>query len=108
MRLLCDQCSCARIPTAEEEALFARWCVPSPCELREPKGCNSCANTGYHGRVPVLELIATTDELRALIQKGETASYQLPPERQLSGHALHLVAEGKTSLEEAIRVTGVA
>ncbi len=108
MRLLCDQCSRSRFLTDEEEALFARWCVPTPSELREPTGCNSCANTGYHGRVPVLELIATTDELRGLIQKGETASYRLPPERQLSGHALHLVAEGKTGLEEAIRVTGVA
>jgi general secretion pathway protein E len=108
IRTICSKCATTRDLSAMEQDIFARWDVAAPAQLHEPVGCSACENNGYRGRIPVLELITMTDELRALVQSGQSASYRLPPEKQLPGHALNLVAAGKTSLAEAIRVTGVS
>jgi general secretion pathway protein E len=108
IRTICSKCATTRDLSAMEQDIFARWNVTAPAQLHEPLGCTACENNGYRGRIPVLELITMTDELRALVQSGQSASYRLPPEKQLPGHALNLVAVGKTSLAEAIRVTGVS
>jgi type IV pilus assembly protein PilB len=72
-------------------------------------GCEHCAHTGYLGRVPVVELLTPTDELRDAIARGATAhdirsamrSAGVPTMRD---RALELVRTGVTSLEEVERV----
>jgi CheY-like chemotaxis protein len=72
-------------------------------------GCEHCAHTGYLGRVPVVELLTPTDELRDAIARGATAhdirsamrSAGVPTMRD---RALELVRSGVTSLEEVERV----
>ncbi len=108
LRTLCGDCAIERDVTAAEHDLFSRWNIAAPAKISDAVGCTACGHNGYKGRIPVLELIAMTDELRAMVQAGQTSSYRLPPNEQLPGHALNLVVQGKTSLAEAIRVTGVA
>jgi general secretion pathway protein E len=75
-----------------------------------PVGCPECGQTGYKGRTGVYELMATNDELRALIhanapesQIRETATQS--GLRSMRDDGERLVAQGLTSIEEVWRVT---
>ncbi len=73
-------------------------------------GCSQCFGTGYRGRLAIMETVPMTPALRTLIfqraQEGEL-SRQAKEEGMvpLREAALLEAAEGKTSLEEMLRVT---
>jgi type IV pilus assembly protein PilB len=72
-------------------------------------GCPQCKHTGYIGRVPVAELLTPSDSLRDAIARGAT-SHEIRAAMRSAGfptmrdHALALVTEGITSIEEVDRV----
>jgi len=72
-------------------------------------GCEHCKHTGYGGRVPIAELLTPSDELRDAIVRGATA-HEIRASMHASGtpnmrdHAMRLVAEGITSIDEVNRV----
>jgi type II secretory ATPase GspE/PulE/Tfp pilus assembly ATPase PilB-like protein len=79
IRVLCPKCKEAYNPTPVEyeeiiEAYGYDWwggtgITYSPqLTLYRPKGCPSCNNTGYKGRMGVHELLVGTDELKRAIQ----------------------------------------
>jgi type II secretory ATPase GspE/PulE/Tfp pilus assembly ATPase PilB-like protein len=75
-------------------------------------GCSRCAESGYRGRLPVLEVLPMTPTLTALISHGCTMDeLQLAAAQtgftSLYTSALARVAEGDTTLEEVERVVGV-
>ena len=41
-----------------------------PCSVMKGKGCESCNNTGYKGRVALVEVMEISDEVRELILSG--------------------------------------
>lgn len=72
-------------------------------------GCEHCRHTGYGGRVPIAELLTPSDELRDTIVRGATANDIRAAMRaagtpNMRDHAMRLVAEGVTSLEEVNRI----
>ncbi|HAM72204.1 MAG TPA: secretion system protein E [Verrucomicrobiales bacterium] len=74
------------------------------------RGCERCNNSGYAGRVAILEVMTMTDEIRKLvIQKasamdvGKVAASQ--GMRTLRMAALEKVREGVTTLEQTLVVT---
>lgn len=74
------------------------------------KGCESCFNGGYRGRVGCYEVMRLNDELRDLIAKGaSTAMLRFAAKAggmvPLKEYSLRLVAQGHTTPEECIRVT---
>jgi len=83
VRTLCKNCKEAYHPTIEEyneivesygPDLFAKLNIPYTDELTlyRPKGCGSCDNTGYKGRMGIHELVINTDQVKRLIQKHES------------------------------------
>jgi CheY-like chemotaxis protein len=72
-------------------------------------GCEHCRHTGYRGRVPIAELITPSDELREAIVGG-AAAHDIRAAMRASGtsnmrdHAMRLVSEGVTSIEEVNRI----
>ena len=42
--------------------------------LYHPKGCPQCAQTGYTGRISIIEMLPMTDPLRSLVMKHATPS----------------------------------
>ncbi|NKB61626.1 MAG: type II secretion system protein GspE [Gammaproteobacteria bacterium] len=75
----------------------------------EPRGCQTCAFTGYRGRTGIYELIIVDDTLRSMIHEKR-------PEHEMLAHArltsvgiqesgLELVKAGITSTGELTRVT---
>ncbi len=74
------------------------------------RGCGTCNNTGYRGRVALYEIMEVTDELRELILAGATS---LELRRQaieegmitLRGSGLQKIRDGLTTVEEVVRET---
>ncbi|HYA15523.1 MAG TPA: ATPase, T2SS/T4P/T4SS family [Syntrophales bacterium] len=83
VRTLCKKCKEAYHPTDEEykeivraygKKLFDKLNVPSAkiLNLYRPKGCDSCENSGYKGRMGIHELLINTDTNKRLILKRAT------------------------------------
>ncbi len=81
--------------------------------LYKARGCPKCANTGYHGRSALMEILLVSDAMRELIVK-ETSSdeirHQAIKEGMVSLRELGLqrAKDGLTSLEEILMVTSGA
>jgi general secretion pathway protein E len=77
--------------------------------LYRSRGCGQCGNTGFFGRIAVVEVMTMSDRLRRLVLKragaGEIHEAALAEGMHtMFQDALDKVAAGVTSLEEALRV----
>ncbi len=74
------------------------------------KGCDKCSNTGYRGRLAVLETLAVDDNIRDMIVK-RVSSYEIKDYAIKTGmstlrdDAVKKCCQGVTTLDEVIRVT---
>ncbi|HVF24222.1 MAG TPA: type IV-A pilus assembly ATPase PilB [Pyrinomonadaceae bacterium] len=74
------------------------------------KGCSTCNNTGYKGRIGLYEVMEITDELRELILIGASA-LELRKKAiddgmiTLRESGLYKIREGVTTVEEVVRET---
>jgi len=74
------------------------------------RGCDVCGNTGYKGRVGLIEVMTITDALRELIMSGAT-SIELKKVANESGmislrrSGLFKIKDGITTIEEVVRET---
>jgi len=74
------------------------------------KGCATCNNTGYKGRIGLYEVMEITDELRELILIGASA-LELRKKAiddgmiTLRESGLFKIREGVTTIEEVVRET---
>jgi type II secretory ATPase GspE/PulE/Tfp pilus assembly ATPase PilB-like protein len=93
---------------AAETELAARYEVDP---VARAVGCEHCGQSGYTGRMPVLETLIVDESLRELIARDATAG-ELQRAAQHSGMrrihqvARERVAEGETTLQEIHRVLG--
>src|SRR5215813_9705869 len=74
------------------------------------KGCSTCNNTGYKGRIGLYEVMEVTDDIRELILIGASA-LELRKKAiddgmiTLRESGLHKIRAGLTTLEEVVRET---
>jgi len=74
------------------------------------KGCSTCNNTGYKGRIGLYEVMEITDEIRELILIGASA-LELRKKAiddgmiSLRESGLHKIRAGVTTIEEVVRET---
>ncbi len=78
-------------------------------QLYRGKGCRSCMNTGYAGRVGIYELLQMNEELRELIVQRESSGKVLAAGRRnglrlLREDGFDKVRAGQTTIEEVARV----
>jgi type II secretory ATPase GspE/PulE/Tfp pilus assembly ATPase PilB-like protein len=81
------------------QRLVRRLCVGC-----DGTGCEACLDTGYHGRVPVVEWCKVTDDLREQIRLHGPAGIR--PHRSLEDAARALVRDGVTDAAETCRLFG--
>jgi type II secretory ATPase GspE/PulE/Tfp pilus assembly ATPase PilB-like protein len=74
------------------------------CSDCSGKGCSSCLQTGYRGRLPVVESFRVTDAMRHRIATGDLEGFAAKP--SLADNAHTLIEAGLTSEAELIRVLG--
>jgi len=113
VRKICPHCAVDRHLDAEEIATL-RLSVPPgrKVKVREGEGCHECRGTGYLGRTGIFEILSIDESIKDLVLRGAS-----PPEikrlavehdmRTLRQSALRKLAEGVTTFEEVVRVTGI-
>ena len=108
VRRLCPQCKSMSPLTPQQRSMFAANKVPSPAgvtHLYEAQGCPDCRETGYKGRIALMELCPFNHELADLVAanapQGEMRKIATAMGlRTLYQEGLQQVLEGETSLEE--------
>jgi general secretion pathway protein E len=109
IRSLCDGCKISRETSLEDVVRFEAVGLPAPSSLFEPNGCAKCAQSGFHGRIPLIEVIEIDEDLREDIRHRRTDEHidVRPRGETLLGHGLALVASGRTSLAEIERAVNL-
>ena len=110
IRRVCPDCAQPLIGalTDEEETLGARYGV---LPLSRAVGCKRCGNTGYRGRLPLIEVAVITPALADMIAGGATA-HALQRAAMSQGMAsmrdvaVARLRRGETTLQEIERVIG--
>lgn len=107
VKTLCPHCK-ERVEVNEE----VRRMVPQLSvgeKIWRPVGCTHCNNTGYMGRTAVHEVLPVTGAIRALIEGTAPAEAIRqaagPSFATLRDSMLRLVREGRSSLQELLRIT---
>lgn len=112
VRTLCKHCHTWHEADSFEKEIFKEVNSNSDLKLPHPKGCEHCSHTGFSGRTAIYEIAPIDEQMRRLIH-GNAAEYELENYvRQQAGSiradGLRKVLEGKTTLEEVLRVTNEA
>ena len=117
VKKLCPMCKEEYYPSIEE----ARQILTDPVEIQKltqtkiykPHGCPNCKNTGYLGRLAVLEILVINNEIRKMIAQRahdvELEDYAVKRGmKTLKMSCLRHILEGNTSIEEQVRILGLA
>jgi general secretion pathway protein E len=112
VRTLCPHCktSYTALPELVEQMQLRKFSKDPEITLWHSKGCANCANTGYIGRVSIMEMLPITDSLRSLVMKHATATdlrAQAVREGMLTMYedGVRKALNGVTTFEEVLRVT---
>lgn len=117
VKRLCPDCKEAYYPTVED----AKKILTDPIEIQRltqtkiyrPKGCDTCKNTGYLGRLAVLEIMIINNEIKKMIAQRahdvELEDYAVKQGmKTLKMSCLRHILEGNTSIDEQVRILGLA
>jgi general secretion pathway protein E/type IV pilus assembly protein PilB len=109
VRTMCP--NCVRMYDYPREYL-AEIGVPAEMgtQFRRGEGCDSCRQTGYQGRLAIYEICVVTEPLKKLIMQkrdgGELKQCAINNGMEtLRQDGWRRVAQGKTTIEEVVRVT---
>ncbi len=111
VRRICSACK-EKLEVPPEAKLDAGFTSEEAqtADIFHGKGCNTCNNSGYKGRVGLYEVMEINDELRELILVGASA-LELKKKALDQGmitlrrSGLTKIASGQTTLEEVLRET---
>jgi type IV pilus assembly protein PilB len=109
VRTLCERCKESYSPPPELlEGLG--WKGEISASFARPVGCAHCRDKGYRGRIGIFEMMEATSEVRELaIRRASTGEIKkllvVQGMETLMRNGLRKAAQGKTSVEEVIRVT---
>ncbi|MBN1918103.1 MAG: Flp pilus assembly complex ATPase component TadA [Verrucomicrobia bacterium] len=116
VRLLCPDCSKKAEVPAEHVARAVELCRVGgvswdslPRGFRRPTGCAKCNQLGYRGRSIIAELLEVTPEIGQALRRGASADEMRAIAvgqgmTTLAADGVRKAAEGKTSLDEVLRV----
>jgi general secretion pathway protein E/type IV pilus assembly protein PilB len=112
VRTLCEKCRTAYKPRRDDLPSDFPWdeFIERGATLYQNAGCRNCRETGFTGRQGIFELCETTDAVRQLAH-DRTSSWEIRKAaladgmRTLRQDAWLKVLEGRTTVEEVLRVT---
>lgn len=111
VRRVCLDCKRSQ-PLTEREAEIFRNNEISADVVYRGDGCESCAYTGYRGRLAIHEVLPIDEKIRELIMNRESANRIETYAKSEGMHyliddGLYKVAQGLTTTEEVLRVTSI-
>ena len=112
VRRVCPHCAKKREFTQEEKDAMNKLAAPYNIKFDfkdkftyETVGCKECNNTGYLGRIAIIEILSMTDKIKELIVNG-ASTYEIRRAALEEGYlpfeidGLYKVLDGRTTLEE--------
>jgi Tfp pilus assembly pilus retraction ATPase PilT/CheY-like chemotaxis protein len=106
LRRLCPTCRQENTDHVSER--MRRW-LPHGMSLYKAVGCAECSQTGYRGRMAVMEVLTANSDIERLISAGATAD-EIAEAARASGmktlwdSGIEHVRSGETTLDELLRV----
>jgi MSHA biogenesis protein MshE len=111
VRLNCTYCLKPYTPSPDELEWVKHYLGDQASQhtYRSGRGCSRCNGIGYSGRQGVYEFLEMTEPLAAAVHKEDAPAFEKAGREQMQGrtlgrNALDLVVEGKTTIEEAMKV----
>jgi MSHA biogenesis protein MshE len=111
IRTVCKHCAEPHEADARETAAFETAGIPlAGARLMRGRGCVHCSQTGFSGRTGVYEFLEMDGELITALNHGDDVGFKRMAQQQLRGNslrhdALRRVLEGRSTLDEALRVS---
>jgi general secretion pathway protein E/type IV pilus assembly protein PilB len=112
VRKLCPFCKAPAQPGDYSPAYLRSIGFPPEYEgkIMRAVGCENCRQSGYEGRLAIMELCMVTPKLQEMITQRKTAAELRPAAekegmRPLRKYGFDKVAAGTTTIEEVMRVT---
>ncbi len=112
VRTLCNHCRkpYPAMPELVKQMHLDHYTGDGEITLYKAEGCDECNDTGYHGRMSIMELMIMDDPLRRLVLSRATAGdlHKAAVEagmRTMYQDGVYKALAGFTSLEEVLRVT---
>lgn len=108
VRRICSDCKVETPLTDEYKLIFKNYKIDcKDKKIYKGKGCNTCMNTGYKGRLAIHEFLVMSDELRKLclkeVARGAIAELSIKEGmRTLVQDGLLKVFQGLTTVEEIL------
>lgn len=110
VRLLCHHCREPYEADDAERRVLGVEADEPPVSLYRAKGCARCGNSGYRGRTGIYEYIPADNRMQSLIHSGAGEQEMLAHARKqvssIQSAGNQLVLEGRTTLDEVLRVAG--
>jgi general secretion pathway protein E len=112
VRTLCPVCKEAytALPEVVDELGLRKFAAKTDVTLYHAKGCKECAQTGFIGRVSIMEMLPMSDHLRTQVMRHATST-ELRAEAIKEGmvtmyeDGMRKAMNGVTTFEEVLRVT---
>jgi len=112
VRVTCENCSAPYTPTPHEHLWLKAELGDrvDSFQYKHGQGCSHCANTGYQGRQAVYEILDMNNALVEAVNRGDPNEFMQIGREQMGGNtlrrdAVRLVVSGRTTVEEAMRVS---
>ncbi|OQX27866.1 MAG: type II secretion system protein GspE [Desulfobacteraceae bacterium IS3] len=108
IRVLCKNCKEAYMPDdVTLETIGITHEQAKKGSIYRAKGCPDCLNTGYKGRIAIIEIMIMTPELKSLILKTYDSNLIKKAADMISlrQDGIKKVLNGITTIEEVLRVT---
>jgi MSHA biogenesis protein MshE len=111
VRLNCETCAEVYVPDAQEQRWLTVWSDDAQgARYMRGRGCSHCNGSGYHGRTGVYEMLEMTPDLVKAANRNDANLFAEIARGQMVGKTLghaayRLVADGRTTLAEAIRAS---
>ena len=108
-RTICPYCRTSYYP-ADSALADAGWLGDTKRTFFKGEGCKQCHDSGFRGRVGIYEVLEVVEEIRVRLHRAEEEEEIKAFARQhgwrtLREEGLRLVEEGRSTLEEVLRVT---
>ena len=110
VRVLCVHCREAYEADEAERQVIGGGQQQGAVTLYRAHGCARCSHTGYRGRSGIYEYVPVDHEMQSLIHSGAGEHEMLMHARKsiesIQQAGIRLVLQGRTSLDEVLRVAG--
>jgi general secretion pathway protein E len=112
VRNLCPHCRkpYQALPEVIEQMGLRRFVPEGEVTLWHPGGCDQCSDTGYRGRMGIMEMLPMSDRIRSLVMRHANsadlrAAAVEDGMESMFENGLRKAVAGTTTVEEVLRVT---